>query len=108
MKQSCTRGKTNKLGVLDTLAAKSGCMYLSDLAGTGRRAFLSHYLWELDADAYSLKEWEDAVHYLTGENLNFSSQESAREYLAGPIPGSKKRRQINRGGDVHCEDNKTK
>lgn len=51
-------------GLLDILAAKSGCMYLSDLAGTGGAPLLPHYLEEMDADAFSLREWEDAVAYL--------------------------------------------
>lgn len=88
MSQTYTQMAPLMLGLLEILAAKNGCMYLSDLAGKGRSAVLSHHLWKIDANAYSLREWEDAVHYLTGEIRAFSSQEEAKEYLAGPVPGS--------------------
>lgn len=84
--QASTQANSSSLGLLDILAAKNGCMYLSDLAGAGRSAILPHHLWELRPEEFSLREWEDAVQYLTGEKLTFSSQEQAREYLAGPIP----------------------
>ena len=81
-------------GLLDILAAKSGCMYLSDLAGTGGDPLLPHYLEEMDADAFSLREWEDAVAYLTGQSHSFETPEQAKQYLIGCI---KKIRNTERG-----------
>ena len=75
----------NTMGLLDILAAKSGCIYLSDLS-EGRALLLPHYLRELDADAFSLREWEDEVSYLTGEERSFETPEQAKQYLIGCIP----------------------
>ena len=75
--------KTGAMGLLDILAAKNGCMYLSDLAGTGTNMFLLHHLHEISAQAFSLREWEDAVSYLTGQNRTFADPEQAKQYLFG-------------------------
>ena len=48
MSQTYTQKAPLMLGLLEILAAKNGCMYLSDLAGKGRSAVLSHHLWEID------------------------------------------------------------
>ena len=87
-------GSLKTMGLLDILAAKSGCMYLSDLA-VGKVLLLPHYLRELDADAFSLREWEDAVSYLTGEERSFETPEQAKQYLIGCTP--KKGAKISEG-----------
>ncbi len=80
----CMNGvKTGAMGLLDILAAKNGCMYLSNLAGTGSNMFLFHHLYEISAQDFSLREWEDAVSYLTGQNRTFADPEQAKQYLFG-------------------------
>ena len=73
------------MGLLDILAAKSGCMYLSDLS-KGKTLILPHVLMGIKADDFSLWEWEDAVFYLTGEKLSFETPEQAKQYLIGCTP----------------------
>lgn len=73
------------MGLLDILAAKSGCMYLSDLS-EGKRLLLPHDLMGIEAEAFSLREWEDAVSYLTGEERSFETPEQAKQYLIGRTP----------------------
>lgn len=74
------------LGLLDILAAKSGCTYLSDLAGAGSSTLLPHYLQEIDAAAFSLREWEDAAAYLIGQSCSFETQEQAKQFLIAFAP----------------------
>ena len=75
----------NTMGLLDILAAKSGCIYLSELS-EGRTLLLPHDLMGIEAEAFSLWEWEDAVSYLTGEELSFETPEQAKQYLIGRTP----------------------
>ena len=75
--------KTGTIGLLDILAAKSGCMYLSDLAKTGTNMIMPHHLHEINAQEFSLREWEDTVSYLTGQSQSFTAPEQAKQYLVG-------------------------
>ena len=54
--------------LLDYLALRAGCTYLSDLRrpGPGQRARLRGALAELAPDCAPQREWDDAVAYLTG------------------------------------------
>ena len=54
--------------LLDYLALRAGCTYLSDLhrPGPGQRARLRGALAELAPDCAPQREWDDAVAYLTG------------------------------------------
>ena len=68
-------------GFLDNLAATVGCDYLSELrcacfSGKIRRAL------EMVCPAdYALREWNDAVEYLTDEPLCFDNPDQAAAYL---------------------------
>lgn len=46
-------------------------------------AFLLHHLHEISAEDFSLREWEDAVSYLTGQNQSFTELKQAKKYLLG-------------------------
>ena len=54
--------------LLDYLALRAGCTYLSDLhrPGPDQRARLCRALAELAPDCAPQREWDDAVAYLTG------------------------------------------
>ena len=54
--------------LLDYLARRAGCTYLSDLRrpGPGQRARLRGALAELAPGCAPQREWDDAVAYLTG------------------------------------------
>ena len=54
--------------LLDYLALRAGCTYLSDLhrPGPSQRAQLCRALAELAPDCAPQREWDDAVAYLTG------------------------------------------
>ena len=57
--------------LLDYLSAKAGCMYLSDLHRVNNFLAVHHALRELPPDTFSVKEWNDAVRYITGEQHDF-------------------------------------
>ena len=68
--------------LLDYLSAKAGCMYLSDLHRVNNFLAVHHALRELPPDTFSVKEWNDAVRYITGEQHDFFSSDEAENYLA--------------------------
>lgn len=69
------------MGLLEFLAFKCGCLYLSDLHGHGNMPLVQHAIREINPDQYDLKEWNDAVQYITGENVSFSTRQEALHYL---------------------------
>lgn len=74
------------LSLLEYLAAKAGCMYLSDLHQPVYQYMLPRIIRQMDADAYSLTEWNDAVQYITGETKLFADKARAAEYLQSYEP----------------------
>ena len=72
-------------GLLETLAMKIGCSYLSELHTSYRFREICREIKKLDMEKFSMKEWNDAVDYITGEKVVFSSPEDAREYLLEKI-----------------------
>ena len=73
--------KQEGLGLLDYLVIKTGCMYLSDLSQKEMLCEIQHAVRELDPEAFSLWEWNDAVAYRTREPVSFRGKEQAARYL---------------------------
>ena len=82
-----------EIGLLDYLAFKAGCTYLSDLHQPENLRQAQHVLrhWT-DPDAFSLKEWNDAAAYLTGEQAEFETPRQALDYLKDYAAGTGKLR----------------
>lgn len=74
-----------KEDLLDRLARRAGCGYLSDLRGAGRSSpywlGLIRGLQETVPEEYSASDWEDAYSYLTGEHAQFLSAQEGKERL---------------------------
>lgn len=68
-------------GLLEILAFRSGCMYLSDLHQPGLLSAILRALQNILPQQFSLWEWQDAVAYITGEQHPFESPEQAADYL---------------------------
>lgn len=68
--------------LLDVLAMKAGCAYLSDLhdLDVWRQVRLARILKEIPAHSANLKEWNDALEYLFRAPPQ-ASAEAARERL---------------------------
>lgn len=69
--------KENSL--LDELAEKTGCDYLSDLPGCVGSSSFHNGIGVLRQ--WPLSEWEEAAEYLTGRRQEFHNEQEAREYL---------------------------
>lgn len=70
-----------KIGLLDYIAFKSGCMFLSDLHDPKNLPFIKITLRYIAPSMFGLKEWNVAVTYITGKQISFPSAEQAMEYL---------------------------
>ena len=58
-----------KESLLDRLAARMGCTYLSDLHWLDRtqKAKLASVVWHIEPEDATLFEWNDALLYLAGD-----------------------------------------
>ena len=70
-----------KLGLLDYIAFKVGCMYLSDLHNPKNLLYIKTTLHSIDLSMFGVEEWNDAVAYITGKDISFSTSEQAMQYL---------------------------
>lgn len=70
-----------KLGLLDFLSFRAGCMYLSELHRPENRQLVQNAVLRLEPDLFTLGEWNDAVRYITGKDVNFPTCEEAMQYI---------------------------
>ena len=75
--------KRNAISLLEYIAAKEGCQYLSDLSKSRRTSlfFMARIIREIDPNEYTLQEWNDAIEYITGETVCFDTVEQAAQGL---------------------------
>lgn len=73
--------KEDHLGLLEYLSFQAGCLYLSDLPQPKFRLCIQHALWGLSPEWFSLKEWNDAVVYITRQDRSFETEEQAWQFL---------------------------
>lgn len=69
------------MGLLEYLSFQAGCMYLSDLRLAETFPLIGHALQCVQVSKYDLREWTDAVWYITGEKQMFQTSEEAFCYL---------------------------
>lgn len=67
--------------LLELLAAKAGCAYLSDLHAPEWAGELEKALEKTPPDLANATEWNEAARYIAGGEREFSSAKEAREYL---------------------------
>ncbi len=75
------RKKNKQSELLEVLAVKAGCIYLSDLHEPFYQKKLSQVCNEIEPDAYSLKEWNEAVDYILNVQIEHPSCTAAATYL---------------------------
>lgn len=73
-------------GLLDYLAEKSGCMYLSDLHQNRYLQPVKLLVLHIFPTQYSISAWTDAVFYITGKRKEFKTQQQAAEFLLNYNP----------------------
>lgn len=67
--------------LLDILAYKTGCLYVSDLKIKANSELIKFELEKLSVQDFSLEQWNDAIEYLTEETTHFESREEAKKFL---------------------------
>lgn len=75
------KDKNARSGLLERIAADSGCMYLSDLRNCISKRCCRFVIAEIPADDYTVQVWEDAINYMTGTKEDFKSAEEAKQRL---------------------------
>lgn len=71
------------LSLLDTLSIQIGCTYLSDLhfLDTLQHRQLAEVLEHIAAGDFELREWNDALNYLTGSSQPKTDAEQSKAAL---------------------------
>ncbi|HIQ75222.1 MAG TPA: hypothetical protein IAA51_12490 [Candidatus Cottocaccamicrobium excrementipullorum] len=71
------------VSLLDTMSIHMGCTYLSDLRflSIDQHKKLAEILRHLPAEAFDLREWNDALYYLTREMGPGTNAEETRNAL---------------------------
>ena len=67
--------------LLDRLTKAADCSYLSDLHNPTCLPSVCKAISKLHADDYTVREWNEAVHYITGENAVFGKASDAQAFL---------------------------
>lgn len=79
------------MGLLDYLARRCGCYYLSDLNADSLAklvpAGLLAVIAEADATIWSCDEWKEAVFYMTGQKVLWNSVAACRGFLLERLEG---------------------
>lgn len=72
-------------GLLDLLAQRAGCTFVSDLHQLRWQYVLMHVLLEIVPEQYSLQEWNDSIQYILEHPAAYRTQQQACEGLRAGI-----------------------
>lgn len=67
--------------LLDVIASKANCSYLSDVALPIYKEKVLEALERIDEEEYGVQEWQEVVNYIVGENIHIENGRQAKEYL---------------------------
>ena len=67
--------------LLHILSERTGCMYLSDLKFIRDTQKIKSELEKLSPQDFPVKQWNDAINYLTETKVDFSSEMEAKNFL---------------------------
>lgn len=68
-------------GLLDLLAQRAGCTFVSDLHQLRWQYELMHVLSDIVPEQYSLQEWNDSIQYILEHPATYRTQYHACEGL---------------------------
>ncbi|MFT4007641.1 MAG: hypothetical protein QM683_19250 [Lacrimispora sp.] len=68
-------------GLLDRIAAETGCMYLSDLRGCAYRKRCRLVISRIPASDYPVNVWAEAMDYMIGTEEDFKTANEAKQRL---------------------------
>lgn len=88
-----------QMSLVDYLSYRMGCTFLSDLHSLddGERIYICGVLREISPTDVSLREWNDALTYLTNaspEKTQQAARERLLELLSAQARGSEKKRYV--------------
>lgn len=80
-----------QMSLLDAMSSQMGCAYLSDLRfGDGtQRGILAGKLENIPATAANLRDWNDALDYLTGDSRPMADAEQTKAALIAALAGGR-------------------
>lgn len=73
--------KSKKEELLDIIALKAGCSYLSDVNLPIYKKKVLEVLEGIREENYSLREWQEVVAYIAGEDTQIKNCSQAKECL---------------------------
>ena len=65
-------------GLLDELAQKADCLYMSDLHKPEKYEQIRRAVRAMEPGCYSGREWKDAFVYITGKRTEESTEDAIR------------------------------
>lgn len=68
-------------GLLEYLASKAECIYISDLYQPAFLSAVKKAVSDTDKDMFSLMQWNDAAGYISKEKVRFESKEEVVAFL---------------------------
>ncbi|UWP60150.1 hypothetical protein [Ruminococcus gauvreauii] len=72
--------------LLEYVAERVGCTYLSDLHQPQELPCIQQVIRKMEPQLYDIREWKNAVQYITGESMEFETPEQAAGYLQDYLP----------------------
>ena len=67
--------------LIEQIAADLGCEYISDLHRPQLLIEIQRLIRSYDSQSYSLKEWKEAIVYITGSSCRMCDNEEIKQYL---------------------------
>lgn len=68
-------------GLLENILKDSSLNYISDLSGRAGETSVRNAIKRVHLEDYEVKEWTEAVEYLTGGEKRLSSMEEIRDFI---------------------------
>lgn len=67
--------------LIEQIATDLGYEYISDLHRPQLLIEIQRLISSYDSQCYSLKEWKEAIQYITGNSCRLSDSEEIKQYL---------------------------
>ncbi|WP_256131357.1 hypothetical protein [Anaerovorax odorimutans] len=68
--------------LLEEIAEKAGCSFLSDLHQVGKKADILRAIDRIPHNLYTGRGWRDTASYISGQDCSFDTEPEIRRYLS--------------------------
>lgn len=79
--QNLYKMEMRDLDLIDALYERVGCDYISSLRNPRNYPAIALVISRMEPEDYPLRQWQDAAHYISGQNEIFHSSSEARAFL---------------------------